>query len=459
MESQSVVAETLGYLSATGGVPVPGSPFWMTMPQWGIDSINGRDSNQGTLASPIKTAAEYTRRTDGRNRQISGPVDIFVVNSLPVDDPFLFTGWTTTHDAYQKLHGVATVLRTGSLTGVRFYNNTTPLDWQITDGTLDWTPFVGHQIHITSGPAAGARGWIIKAVSPGVARIDWLSVIDPTDPANAIVEVPVPGNSYEIVSLPAVPNFQRDFVSRLSNSGDTANASIELIDFCTATFAPGDRTNSPVFGDDGIFINYCRFPGIAIFSGDSDVQGCLFSGLFAEISGSGVAWTCCSTLNNLLLCNEGGHVEAFGLIVQSGSILIDNANFECHHVGTGLGLFDCAAGAISFDDGQGGRVGVEGTVWIINCAGPVIKLNPDGVLITDSAYTVKFNGTSNNAVPEFSVRGATSVPPYDPVTGAPGAAIPTTFANFKKTFAAGGFQGTMIDPVLRGGCGAMAQQP
>jgi hypothetical protein len=438
---------------------------WKMQQTWHIDPVGGNDENTG-LSFPgaaLKTAMEYTRRVGGYDRDVFNQVDLFIHGDLPATDLLLYGATFHGKGANLVFHGVPTTLRTSTLTGFTQYNQGSAtgvgtLPTSIADGTFDFTPLIGKQLHITTGAAAGARGNVIKAPSAGHARIDWLTQPDPGDRFDVTFPTPSPGDGYEIVSLPTVHAFSMAPPAGFDESDITiVPPSIELLSF---TGADPDSFPSFLSGTTSFVVYYCQFTGAVGVEGGEFI-GCLCNGPGAFMAPlRSCTLVACCMLNGAQLYVEQCQALASAMFLQNGVIIINaGGSYESHHLGSGTAIFDTDS-AITFQQAEAGDVTVEGVIWGQNNTTCIINLNAGCRMITSSSYIsgLLHGGMMSDGNTEFIVNGKRALPRVNPSTFTSTAptTTPTTFLNFAALFSNGGFQGQMFDP-LSPTTGAFAQ--
>jgi hypothetical protein len=144
---------------------------WLKQTTWHVDHTNGNDTNDGlTLATAIKTIAEWSRRTSG-NYVLA--TSMFLYGAVwPTTDRFNYDLSCLADPAggviQFKVNGERTVVRSSTWTG--FTNNPSQVtlnEWAtITDTTVaDWTPEVGMLIFVN-----GTSMWIAKDLGANTCR-------------------------------------------------------------------------------------------------------------------------------------------------------------------------------------------------------------------------------------------------------------------------------------------------
>jgi len=186
-------------------------PHWANQISWWVDSVAGNDENVGdadVAGRRLKTVAEVGRRLmvakAGKNYQVN------VVSDLPANDRFRMTfvvDPTNLEDVTASgaeqifnlvLNGRRTVIASSALTGAGYVPSAANTQATMTDAAFPGgvAAHIGDMVVLTSGPNAGAIGWIGKDLGAGVARMtDFIS------PSNALVGAQAAGTTYDLVSL------------------------------------------------------------------------------------------------------------------------------------------------------------------------------------------------------------------------------------------------------------------
>lgn len=171
---------------------------WQLQTTWHIDEAIGNDENDGnTAVTALATWAEYQRRIGEGPLTVSHTVNFdstltqdINVNTTMIDDSVIIT-----------LQGVRSApIYSGSVTGLQSENASTNTDLQITDAALpvSWAAsgLVDKMYVLTSGPNAGACGWIAADVGAKAARITKAY----NEGAGTFVE-PGVGETFDVVDL------------------------------------------------------------------------------------------------------------------------------------------------------------------------------------------------------------------------------------------------------------------
>lgn len=144
--------------ASPSGPPVEFAPWQgvdaLTQTEWAIDFLDGSDlpSSTGSPASPLKTGAEFTRRTWGRG--ITNFTTLTLLNDCP--DPntdYLF--WRSPAllaGAFFRIVGTPTTLAAGTLTAVTM--GTPNVSQTTIQASVDLSGLVGKRCRITAATAA-----------------------------------------------------------------------------------------------------------------------------------------------------------------------------------------------------------------------------------------------------------------------------------------------------------------
>jgi hypothetical protein len=127
----------------------PAPDAWGKQATWYIDPVAGIDTNPGTLALPLKTLAEWYRRTGGIVDDIV--VNVYLVGNIPATDPLpARIGWKNSGNLI--IQGTRTAVATGTLTGYTPANFAGNTGYQIS-AVIDWAPHVGRLVYDTEQQA------------------------------------------------------------------------------------------------------------------------------------------------------------------------------------------------------------------------------------------------------------------------------------------------------------------
>lgn len=187
---------------------------WVEQTDWYLDYSAGNDENAGTSLAPIKTIAEWYRRTRGLFASVITTLHL-VGTTWPAADPFLGYPLTAIKSGIVfMLVGTRTVSRSGTFTSagavpVPAANTASTA----TDNTVaNWDTDIGKLIVVTSGATSGSFAWVLKDLTAGVARVTrWA-----TKPSSTYVTVsaaPANGTTYDVVSMTTI-QINRPTISR-----------------------------------------------------------------------------------------------------------------------------------------------------------------------------------------------------------------------------------------------------
>lgn len=154
----------------------------LTQTAWAIDPINGDDSGPGTLAEPLLTGAEFTRRTYGKG--ITELVTVDLLNPWPdVTLDYIAIASDSLNNSGNLLIRGAEPAPTaaGEFTVVNNAVADTSLTTVQTD--IDLSGFVDYRLRITSSATApvGTTMWI-EAESAGVATLSAPTFVNTSNP-------------------------------------------------------------------------------------------------------------------------------------------------------------------------------------------------------------------------------------------------------------------------------------
>lgn len=137
------------------------TPAFITQSSWGVDSVNGSDTNNGTAASPLKTLAELERRWNGRSFAPSvTSVTVTLTGSFQTEPLNLSAIFTSPTATIVEVTGSTTTVASGSVTAYTGFTPSTNTRAQLTDGAQNFTAHVRRRIRMTSGAANTAVTYI-----------------------------------------------------------------------------------------------------------------------------------------------------------------------------------------------------------------------------------------------------------------------------------------------------------
>lgn len=446
--------------------PGPPSPLNVEIKQytWYLDPINGNDGYDGyTINTPIKTwthkadgsVGEFLRR-NGLNSFINNDLNIYIMNDMPTTDEFRLYG-AIGNAGTVYLHGIPTVIHSGVLSGITARNPLLNQTDELTDGYMDWTPYIGNLVRVTTATSLNANGysittpthgWVAKALStPNRARVSVMAsrTYTPSDaPFDSEYPGPVQvGSNYQILALPKIRSFYIDpRIVQLAILRLKIN--MEFLDIVVPNSAALDSQNYDV-NMDSLQCWECSFDNYYVVGGGSLINNSLIR--------SGMYWSNSFTSNfglflNAAIYGVNGAWQAYGALLQSSNVLLDpsnagQANIQNHHASYGIGIYDCAS---PIQLGTNSNLQNESSIYGSGNTGPIFTINTGGYVSSSFTYQ-SFNWyATTSAATEIMINNQTALPAMDPATYSFTAARNLTFANLKATVASGGFQGIAFDP-------------
>lgn len=178
--------------------------YWLRQASWGVDAAGGDDLNEGTVASPLRTATEYLRRV--RMGQNLAMLEQFVtVNVLGDTEPEIFEMWpalplqaagTVQFDGTMG----QTVVASGVIATVTPAVPATNTRYTLTaTGIANFTPLISSVCVVTGGARAGSMFTITAGSSGATAQVSVPS-------EGAFLPTPVTlqvGDPFDVLSLPS----------------------------------------------------------------------------------------------------------------------------------------------------------------------------------------------------------------------------------------------------------------
>jgi hypothetical protein len=171
---------------------------WQLQAIWYVNEATGNDENTGASSlAPLATWDEYQRRVGEGPLTVSHTVNLVGTITQDIDVNTIMDDGANAI----TLQGVrSAALYSGSVTAKQAQNAATNTDLQITDAALpvSWTAsgLVDKLCVLTSGPNAGAAGWIVRDMGAKTARITKFY----DDTAGTYVE-PAVGETFDVVDL------------------------------------------------------------------------------------------------------------------------------------------------------------------------------------------------------------------------------------------------------------------
>ena len=271
-----------------------GNSTWATQTAWFIDPVSGNDNNDGsTIGTALFTWTELRRRMLFAGGHASSTIITILSDLLSTDHMLL--DWAGANETWNVVQGTVNIIRSSTLTGFTAMDILTSQPNVVIDSTVtDWTSDIGvnsgHALQFTSGAAIGAVTWIDANATGGGAIVS--EIMD----EYGTTYIPATGDSYEILSFPAVPAWnifptkygQWDFLN-LNFGNDYITGQHAIISpaaglfFTFCAVAPGylDATNNYYYN--------CALLG-AVSSNAGGVQGLFMGGISQEgfnIEGTG----------------------------------------------------------------------------------------------------------------------------------------------------------------------------
>lgn len=402
---------------------------------WYLSNASGSDSNDGkTLATALKTGRGLGYRL-GAKPYLSRNLDIYINGDMDPADTLVVSGYLDPNGSL-SYHGIPTPIHSGVLSAVTAYNIATNQADEVSDGVLDWTPYVGMLIVIQTGAVNGpSYAWIAKALAgPNRARLSLLGQHDPTQ--LYIFENIGPaaiGDAYTIYKLPILSNLIFD-VSYTTNhlSAEGLSVTAELLQF------PPFMSPCELFASSECVWSFpfSTLPPITMVNP-------LITGYALPESLS--ITTVLGLMLNATIRNNG-HWSSYGTMMQASQVLYNDlsnhpsvAAFETHHGAFGQPVFDCLD---PFVIEQGGSLLLESDIWGSGNTGTTFVLTRGGRVLMDAGIALYVT----NSGADLSIDGYVSLPAVDPVTFVATAPRVLTFANFFATVAAGGFGKAVFNP-------------
>lgn len=185
------------------------SATWAQQLDWGIDPLLGNDENVGTAAAPLRTPGEFSRRIPA-GTLIALKMVVELLNDLERNDPLrINVQLPATPEADGAitqfvLKGRRSLLASGALTGYTPLSRTTgSTSRNVITAAMDFTPYLGETIVLTSGTGAGYSAQIQEAGVNTATITPWTleHTSDTTLPPSAPLLQPagiVAGNTFEI---------------------------------------------------------------------------------------------------------------------------------------------------------------------------------------------------------------------------------------------------------------------
>jgi hypothetical protein len=238
---------------AFGGGAVAGGDV-ATQAAWYIDPSSGSDANDGAVATPLRTMAEFTRRVRGRTL-LASTITVTAVGTLSEAVDFdVMLGDTV---ALTLLGSRSSSLLSGTLTAVQNVVEASGTISTITDSAIatSWTSSLGSNLNclvrVALGAGSYAHMWIAKDLGSKTARVS-----DPMNPA-----------TFTSASLSTSLAYTTHTLTRIGNANVTFNAKVGhasyiLIQDCELGSA---GTHSVEFNDGNYTLISCAVNGADFF--------------------------------------------------------------------------------------------------------------------------------------------------------------------------------------------------
>lgn len=202
--------------------PIPGRPsggqrkFATTSQTRYIAPISGKDTNTGLAGSPWKTWGRYLDFVGPAYIDDGAIHTLLYLEDAPASDPILPPNVGSAGAMFIQADTSAIVtLRASSFTAVQLPVPATNTPYEISDGALDWTPYVQKQI---LDVRTNALAWVMKNVGGGSARN--------SIPAGGFGA----GDDYQIRSIPKIGAIK--FTNSVVAGGTITISNLEFVDGC-----------------------------------------------------------------------------------------------------------------------------------------------------------------------------------------------------------------------------------
>lgn len=221
-----------------------GNSAYSTQTTWNIDPSLGNDENDGVTA-PIKTIAEFMRRTMGKINCVM-TVNLICTDNWSASDSARFEKLSIASGNKLKIVGTATTIASGTFTGTTAINHASNAATTVSNSALSASGFGNgvtangsfqHRMRITSGARAGNYAWGCK--DPGGAKTARTSAWKIFD--SATIVTPQVGDPYVIEKVTILPNLIIDVVTfgenfDVANAVEVYNIGLAVSNFSAPTF-------------------------------------------------------------------------------------------------------------------------------------------------------------------------------------------------------------------------------
>lgn len=396
-----------------------GDPEAIAQTAWFFDPLNvsGNASNENSgadAAHPIVSWSAYRSRVGPRPTYYHNVTFTYLSPWPTTDRPV--TSFQIMGGALVFLEGTVTLGAAFNLTAYAVLNPAAPAFDQAT-AAIAWLP--GTWYEITDGPNAGSTFFPVAAQpAPGVARV--------YEPFNDVTQsVVTPTNVQQIT--PATFLSVPDLIEDHSGSGSLI---VRRLSFNELHLTTCPST---------VYLN-CDFTGGLGATANMFAWGCVTRIFDFTPPGVAIDRFAGGWLDSLVQAST----DALGTLRQNSAIMTNTASYVAR-----FNFYGAVAGDAVFDTANPVRIRKMCQHFIVS---NMFGTGNTGIGIDVSgAQHVRFVSATYNLpglANDFAVNAKLQLFPYDPVTGAPAAAIATTFANLIAPFAPGpGFGGSAWDAV------------
>ena len=314
----------------------------ITQTEWAIDFINGDDSADGTPDHPLRTGAEFTRRTWGRG--LAEPVTLDLRNDCPnPSEDYLFVNAPSLNAAaFLTIRGTTTEIATATLNNV--VNQVPSVSQTTVEADIDLSGFVGRRIRKVSGPSAAPVGTIawIEASAAGVSTLSAPIFVDTSVPgfwSTVSIEQLANGDVFVVEDLSQIPSFWcRTFGAANFGVGLGGGGLVDVSIGNPALFEDANIERFQVYG--------CHFrtAGLAmagVYTGSTRLIGSRFTNLFNSFSLEGSSFLIGNSFAAALNISGGASWPTFFVgnsLRGFPCIVIRSGRLEINNSGTNSGL-------------------------------------------------------------------------------------------------------------------------
>lgn len=416
-------------------------PTWLAQTDWHWDFLTGNDEASGASGSPLKTHAEYQRRTGWHTYGVDQTWTFHADHPIEDQVSIMAAGF---NGQQLKITAENGVIASGTFSGGATFHTGNEY-WLLHDTNVpDWTPYVGKIIKFTSGAFANNAFAIILE--------------DAADVGAGFVRV---GQPYERTT--SAFNDQARYTMTGTETYDIQDlvqiSNIALNHQPSAIQGPSEPTGLPVLFDNlklpdtavlgfwdpcFCFARNCEIPNYGQLRTKFYSSNCVFSGDFWVPSPGSIS-------------QHQGPVIRAGFVFITGEIFFDDFPIFWHctfggdlsnatgpswwHFHGGVALEECAPLDQGIFQAFRWECVVAGVIWGNNNTGDLFHIHPSMRVFTQSLLvTATFSGSF------AKIANRTQVPAFDYDTQAFTGLRDTTYTNFQAAVNAGGFGGGMYDP-------------